>query len=309
MSNGIAGLYTATITVVDRRKGYFALDATVPDLGNYDIRFIRWDESQGNTPTVGTSGMAEMMPTSRQKRFLPGGNQHKFDSPELDGSEWASEVEWSMVSFAAEGATAPATHKTPAPASKPAGGQSVNRSAAGLLSAQDRWIADHRMKNSRDSIWMAIENTKAAPAELRGDYTDMNGLISDLIMSAFLIRDELNAALDEATGLIGPASDSELCYPGVPESELVKAAVGMGAEVVDVVDAPSEPDKPTASNAADVRSYVLKRQDEGGGVGWGRDYVVAVFVAAGFKTLDDYIAAQGHTAQGALDLLREKLDW
>ena len=307
MSNGIAGIYAATITVVDRRKGYFALDATVPDLGNYDIRFIRWDESQGNTPAVGTSGMAEMVPTSRQKRFLPGGNQHKFDSPELDGSEWASEVEWSMVSFAAEGATAPATPKAPATAAKPSGGQSGNRSA-GLLSAQDRWIADHRMKNSRDSIWMAIENAKAAPAELRGDYTDMNGLISDLIMSAFIIRDELNSALDEATGLIGPESDSTVCPP-VPESELVKAAVEMGAKVVDVVDAPASPDKPTASNAADVRAYVLKRQDEGGGVGWGRDYVVAVFVAAGFKTLDDYIAAPGHTAQGALDVLREKLDW
>ena len=155
---------------------------------------------------------------------------------------------------------------------------------------------------------MAIENAKAAPESVRGDYTDMKGLISDLIMSAFSIRDELNSALDEATGLVGPASDSTVCPP-VPESELVKAAVEMGAKVVDVVDAPASPDKPTASNAADVRAYVLKRQDEGGGVGWGRDYVVAVFVAAGFKTLDDYIAAPGHTAQGALDLLREKLDW
>jgi hypothetical protein len=303
LSKAIAGKYSATITVVDRRKGSFALDATIPDLGDYDIRFIKWVEAQGNAPAVGMSGLAEMAPTSRQKRFLPGGQKHKYDTPDIDGSEWASEVEWAMVAFHADTVGAPAPDKSPSATPKPLSVGSVN--GGGLLSAQDRWVADHRMKNARDAIWMAIERSKQADDTISGTPESLSDMVEDLVMASLIIRDELNQSLDDAAGLDGPSPDVEMCFPGVPESELVEAAKRKGAEVVGVID--NSP-APTAVSAADVRAYVLNRQDEGQ-TNWGRDEVVGIFVSAGFKTLDEYIAAEGHTAQGALDLLREKLDW
>ena len=317
MSNGIAGLYSATITVVDRRKGYFALDATIPDLGDYDIRFIRWDESLGNAPTVGTSGMADMVPMSRQKRFLPGGQKHKYDSPDVDGSEWASEVEWAMMGFDAGGVSSPGAtpgQSTGQPTSSPRGnispgagtsrasGQSVNTSTDGALTAQDRWIADHRMKNSRDSIWMAIEKAKqAAGTSADIGYDDINDMFSDLVITSQLIRDELNKSLDEAIGISAPLEDSGVRDQDVPESKLVEAAKDMGAEVVEVVPGA------TARNAAEVREYVKQRQEQDPDK-WSRKTVVNVLVANGYKTLDDYIAAEGHTAQGALELLTDSID-
>lgn len=295
-----------TILKVDQRKGFYSIEADIPAFGKFPSRFLIWNDEQGNPPKPGETGHGTFEPTKRQSRFVKDGT---FPNEIIDGSEMPWQVNWRITAFDMNGTAAShaditetypngpgfATKDKPNIQTASTQGQqtSSNLVTGGnkpvFLDANKRFLVESQSINDREAIRMVLSQGQTDGVNV---YADMAVVLEE--------AEKVSAWLNNRF-LIRMSPDLENEPEQQINSPLVNAAIDMGAEVVSVEK------ETTVKNEAELKNYFKDRM-EAEDEGWTRESVIQVIKDSGFETATDYIAAEGNTAQGLLELLQDKLD-
>jgi hypothetical protein len=262
----------AKILNVENARGRVSIEADIPALGQYPIKFVRWTGA-GNAPTIGAEMLVTMEPTTRQTRFLRDGT---FAGETIDGEEMPWQVNWQMTG------ARPIEDNNGAEVENTTGAAPTSRSAAPggrngavWMDANLRYRVDTQMINDREAVRQAIAFGAAEGGNIIADLSTvlaMAGELAEWWNARFLAR------------LAG-------------DSPLVAHAESLGAVLTDVQDAP---EAPAVKNEAELRTWVE-------GQGWSREAVVEAIRSAGYDSASAYLAVGGHTASGLASILTERL--
>ena len=271
----------AKILKVENARGRVSIEADIPALGQYPIKFVRWTGT-GNAPTIGAEVLATMEPTTRQTRFLRDGT---FAGETIDGEEMPWQVNWQMTGAkpieggneVGVGESTGAAHPSRSAAPGGSGG-------AVWVDANLRYRVDTMMINDREAVRQAVTFGATEGGNILKD-------VEEVLAQAATIAEWWN------TRFIARLGDTS---PLVAQAQELGAVLTDARNVAD--DAPMEVIRrdPVIKNEAELRAWVERQS-------WSREAVVEVIRSAGFDSAREYLAAGGNTASGLASILAERL--